>query len=183
MRNKMPLSANKAAAKTQSATASRIASMPFDKLARANMKTMKDHEMHTFNSLVPRLNYRLSRQTLAAWVRDGVIIPSLISEFNRNKHLLFPTKKLDQLQALLDKAHDERVKKIASNRKQAGIMKITGIQNAKAVHEANNRRRQLGREELPEPNPAANDDDAIGRRKLFFAPQVQKLFSGYGLYR
>lgn len=149
----------------------------------ANMKDLKGFEQHSYNSLSQRLNYLVSRTTLTHWIEQGVIKPSLVTKKNRSTHLLFPTKKLDQLLGLLERARDERLERLEPDPKRRAGMRQTGFLNAKKTYELNRLRRQRGKAEVRQPQPALSDDDASGRMRMTNAKQVQRLFSGYGLYR
>lgn len=144
--------------------------------------------MHSFSSLAERLEHLVSRQTLSTWVQDGVLQPAKITRQNKNTHLLFPAGKLNQLHRLLQQSqilHAETIP-LGKNHKLADRI-ATGKNNARAAAQLNERRRQMGRPEVPEPNPATNADDAIGRVRLTFDPSKNKnhvrIFGGFGKWK
>ena len=144
-------------------------------------------EQHSFNSLSKRLGRLVSRQTLTEWIKAGVIKPTMMTKTANSTHLLFPKTKLAELHALLKEARDERIAKQAPSAQAARRMARIGEEAAAVAARTNEKRIKKGLKPIREPNPAMDDDDAAGITRLTLTPDrienVQKIFSGYGLYR
>jgi len=147
------------------------------------MKNLKEYEQHSFNSLAKRLSLLVSRTTIKKWVEAGELVPAMQQLGTRNSHLLFHSKKLDQLKKVLEEGYRQRLGRLAKTHAEVLQYRAAAEANAVRVFEANEKRRAAGQEEITEPNPAANDDDARGRVNLKTNPKKKKLFTGYGLYR
>ena len=148
-----------------------------------NMKNSKDYEQHSYNSLAMRLGLHVSRTTLKQWIESGKLTPVLLQKNTRNTHIVFHKAKLDQLQKLLEEGYRQRLGRLAKTHAEVVKYRAAAAANALRVFEANKKRRAAGQDEIEEPNPAMNDDDARGRVSLKNNPKVKKLFSGFGLYR
>ena len=147
------------------------------------MKNLKDYEQHSFNSLAKRLNLLVSRTTVKKWVESGELVPAMQQCGSRNSHLLFHSKKLDQLKKILEEGYKQRLGRLAKTHAEVLQYRAAAEANAVRVFETNEKLRAAGQEEIAEPNPAANDDDARGRVNLKQTQKRKKLFTGYGLYR
>jgi len=147
------------------------------------MKNLKEYEQHSFNSLAKRLSLLVSRTTIKKWVESGELVPAMQQLGTRNSHLLFHSKKLDQLKKILEDGYKQRLGRLAKTHAEVLQYRAAAEANAVRVFEANEKRRAAGQEEIAEPNPAANDDDARGRVNLKQTQKRKKLFTGYGLYR
>jgi hypothetical protein len=98
--------------------------------------------------------------------------------------LIFPSRKLDQLSEVLEKAHGERLKRLCKSDQEARRDRATAEANALRILKLNDQRIREGKKPLHEPDPAMNDDDARGIVHLKSDREnVKKIFSGYGLYR
>jgi len=151
------------------------------------MQKLKGLEQHSYNSLAKRLGHYVSRQTLKTWIDSGTIRPALQRTSSRNSHLLFPTAKLNQLRDLLKQAHEERLGRSGESAARVARMRQNALASARQRAEENERREARGRQPLPGLEPAMNDDDARGLTRLTLTDAkiegIQRIFSGYGLYR
>lgn len=147
------------------------------------MKNSQQYEQHSYNSLALRLGLHVSRTTLKNWVEEGKLRPVLIQKNTRNTHLVFHKAKLDQLHKLLEAGYRQRLGRLAKTHAEVVKYRAAAAANALRVFEANKKRRAAGQEEIEEPNPAMNDEDARGRVNLKLSPKTKKLFTGCGLYR
>ena len=140
----------------------------------------KGLEPHSLTSLARRLHARVSRNTLRSWIREGTIRPHSVA----GKLLIFQTQKLNQLCELLEKAHNQRLKRLCKSDQEARRSKAAAEANALRLMAENDQRIKAGKKPLREPDPAMNDDDAVGLIHLKHdSENVKRLFSGYGLYR
>jgi hypothetical protein len=98
--------------------------------------------------------------------------------------LIFPSGKLDQLSSVLEKAHNERLRRLSKNDQEARKQKAAAEAHALNLIERNDQRIRAGKKPLREPDMAMNDDDARGIVHMKEEGRdVKKIFSGYGLYR
>lgn len=123
-------------------------------------------EAHDYSSLSRRLRCMISRTTLRSWVRDSVIRPARTITGGKSKHLIFSAGKLDQLLELLEEAYRERLGRVAKNERELRQHRAAATANALRVLEQNEKRDRLGLPILPEPNPALDEADAVGRVSL-----------------
>ena len=141
---------------------------------------MKELEPHTLTSLARRLRARVSRSTLRKWITDGTIRAHSTS----GKMLIFSSRKLDKLSAVLEEAHGERLKRLCKSDQEARRYRATAEANSLRIMKLNDQRIREGKKPLREPDPAMNDSDARGIVHLKTDREnVKKIFSGYGLYR
>lgn len=152
------------------------------------MQTLKGFEQHSFASLTERLDYLVSRQTLTNWVGNGTLCPTQITRQKKNTHLLFPTAKLNALHKLLKKAQIVHASKISGNSRYTLAQRLAcGRRNAELIFHGNKERKKNGLREYPEPNPAMNPEDAVGRRSLTYNPKKDKnlvtIFGGFGKWK
>ena len=137
-------------------------------------------EPHTLTSLARRLRARVSRATLRKWITDGTIRAHSTS----GKMLIFPSRKLDQLSAVLEEAHSERLKRLCKSDQEARRDRVAAEMNALRILKLNDQRIRDGKKPHREPDPAMNDDDARGIVHLKTEHEnVKKIFGGCGLYR
>ena len=137
-------------------------------------------EPHTLTSLARRLRARVSRSTLRKWITDGTIR----AHSRAGKMLIFSSRKLDQLSNVLEEAHGERLKRLCKSDQEARRSKAAAEANALRLMAQNDQRIREGKKPLREPDPAMNDDDARGIVRMREEQRnVQRIFSGYGLYR
>jgi len=152
------------------------------------MQTLKGFEQHSYSSLAERLGYLVSRQTLTNWINNGTLRPSQSTRQSHNTHLLFSTAKLNALHKLLKKAQIVHAAKIQGSSRYTLAQRLaTGRRNAEAIARSNKRRRKGGLGEYPEPNPAMNPNDAVGRTNLTYDPSRDKnlirIFGGFGKWK
>ena len=162
--------------------------LPVDNLATANMKNLKDFEMHSINSLAARLNLMVSRTTLQKWIDSGLLKPALQHRGCRNSHVLFHKKKLDELAKILERGFTERVNRLAGRCNSKAIQyKQAAISNALRVFEQNKKRRAAGLKEAAEKGLAECDDAARGVVRLTNDPALEKkiyrVFGGFGKWK
>ena len=137
-------------------------------------------EPHTLTSLARRLRARVSRSTLRKWITTGTIR----AHSRAGKMLIFSSRKLDQLSNVLEEAHGERLKRLCKSDQEARRSKAAAEANALRLMAQNDQRIRDGKRPLREPDPAMNDDDARGIVRMREEQRnVQRIFSGYGLYR
>ena len=137
-------------------------------------------EPHTLTSLARRLRARVSRNTLRKWITDGTIR----AHSTAGKMLIFSSRKLNQLSAVLEEAHGERLKRLCKSDQEARRDRATAESNALRILKLNDQRIREGKKPLREPDPAMNDDDARGIVRMREEQRnVQRIFSGYGLNR
>lgn len=98
--------------------------------------------------------------------------------------LIFSSRKLDQLSAVLEEAHGERLKRLCKSDQEARRSKAASEANALRLMAQNDQRIREGKKPLREPDPAMNDDDARGMIHLRTDREnVQRIFSGCGFNR
>jgi len=135
------------------------------------MKTLKNIEAHSLNSLAKRLGGYVSRQTLKTWIDSGTIRPVLQNSSSRNSHLLFPTGKLNALREVLKQAHEQRLKKSGASPERIAIMRRNSLAAASHRAEENEKRKAAGKAQLPDLEPAMDDDAAQGVTRMTVAKE------------
>lgn len=151
------------------------------------LKSAKDYEQHSLNSLAKRLKLLVSRTTLKKWLENGNLVPAMQTRLSRNSHLLFTTSKLDQLLALLEQGYRERLGRLAKTNAEVLRYRAAAEANALRIFEGNAKRRAEGLSEYEEPDPALNDNAARGVVTLKHTPAREKntftISSGYGAWK
>lgn len=79
---------------------------------------MRNLEAHSITSLAHRLRLLVSRGTLREWVKSGKLVPAT-AQGKSSRYLIFPTLKLNQLLALLEKGYEKKVDQLAESDAEA----------------------------------------------------------------
>ena len=143
---------------------------------------MRDLEAHSVTSLAHRLRLLVSRGTLREWIKTGKLVPASV-QAKSSRYLIFPTLKLNQLLALLEKGYEERVGRLAESDAEALAFRAHADALAVSRIKNNASRAKLGKKALRESSPSMNDDDAVGRQNLTDTEPKTKLFTGYNIHR
>ena len=143
---------------------------------------MKNLEAHSITSLAHRLRLLVSRGTLREWVKSGKLVPASV-QAKSSRYLIFPTLKLNQLLALLEKGYEERVGRLAESDAEALTFRAHADALAMSRIKNNNARAKLGQKALKESSACMDDDDAIGRQNLTDTQPKNTIFTGYNIHR
>ena len=121
-------------------------------------------ETHTLATLAERFRGLVSRNTISAWLEGGRIKPEMEKQERGRMSYLFKTTILDSLLAVLERDHDQRVRRQTESELSFKQIRDRARKDALGILRHNLTEEVLKGKVFPrtERNPALSDSDAIG---------------------